>query len=147
MGDFLCQLIERPLMQGRASGRSDLINVPNSAFMMANGNNLTIDVDAVRRVVQSALDADMEAPENRTFTRNPVAEVLADRGRYVGAVLTIARAYRVAGLPGQLPPRTSFEHCRLLCVILSCGSVGPIPSGQSRGSARKIQYAMRCSPW
>jgi putative DNA primase/helicase len=110
MGDFLCQLIERPLLQVRGLGRSDLISITNSAFTMANGNNLVIGADAVRRVVQIALDADMEDPDSRTFGRNPVTEVLADRGRYVGAVLTIARAYVVAGCPARLPPRASFER-------------------------------------
>jgi putative DNA primase/helicase len=110
MGDFLCQLIERPLLQVRGLGRSDLINVTNSAFTVANGNNLVIGADTVRRVVQIALDADMEDPDCRSFSRDPVTEVLADRGRYVGSVLTIARAYLVAGSPARLPPRASFER-------------------------------------
>ena len=36
--------------------------------------------------------------------------MLADRGRYIAAILTIARAYRVAGSPGKLPPRLSFDE-------------------------------------
>jgi putative DNA primase/helicase len=110
MGDFLCQLIERPQVQVRRLGRNDdLVSVANSAFLMANGNNLIIGADTVRRVVQISLDADMENPETRSFKRNPVAEVLADRGRYVAAILTIARAYVVAGRPGRLSPLASFE--------------------------------------
>jgi putative DNA primase/helicase len=110
MGEFLCQLIERPEVQCRRLGGSDMTAIVNSALVLANGNNLTIGADMVRRVIQIALDADMESPETRTFTRDPVANVLADRGRYVGAVLTIARAYRAAGMPGRLPRRPSFEH-------------------------------------
>ena len=110
MGDFLCQLIERPELQCRRLGGSELTNVVNSVSVLANGNNLTVGADAVRRVIQIALDANIENPETRTFARNPVAEVLADRGRYVGAVLTIARAYRVASMPDRQPPRPSFER-------------------------------------
>jgi putative DNA primase/helicase len=110
MGDFLCQLIERPDLQCRRLGGSELTNIVNSACVLSNGNNLTIGADAVRRVIQIALDANIENPETRTFTRNPVAEVLADRGRYVHAVLIIARAYRVAGMPDCQPPRPSFER-------------------------------------
>ena len=108
MGDFLCQLISQPVVQVRIFGRLDLVNVVNAGFVTANGNNLVIGADTVRRVVQIALDADMENPEARSFTRDPVAEVLADRGRYVGYVLTIARAHRAEGWP-RLPARAGFE--------------------------------------
>jgi hypothetical protein len=110
MGDFLCQLIERPRLLLRPLGRSDLVNVSNSHFLMANGNNLIIGADVVRRVVQCALDADMEIPETRVFLRNPVGEVLADRGRYVHAALTIVRAYIIAGQPERAPQLMSFEQ-------------------------------------
>jgi putative DNA primase/helicase len=108
MGDFLCQLIERPEVQCRRLGGSDFTDVPNSAFVIANGNNLAIAADVVRRVIRIGLDANMENPETRFFHRDPVAEVLRDRGRYVCAVLTISRAYSVAGMPKRLPPRASF---------------------------------------
>jgi putative DNA primase/helicase len=38
-------------------------------------------------------------PEMREFDFDPVADVLADRGRHVMAVLTIIRAYELAGRP------------------------------------------------
>jgi putative DNA primase/helicase len=109
MGDFLCQLIERPMFKVRILGHSELVNITNSAFVVANGNNLVIGADTVRRAVEVALDANMENPETRRFTRDPVAEVLADRGRYVAAILTIARAYVVAGWPDKQDPLASFE--------------------------------------
>jgi putative DNA primase/helicase len=108
MGDFLCQLIERQTPQIRLLGKSELATITNNHCVLANGNNVTIGDDAVRRTVQISLDANEENPETRTFTRNPVAEVLADRGRYIAAILTIVRAYRVAGSPRKLPPRLSF---------------------------------------
>jgi putative DNA primase/helicase len=109
MGDFLCQLIERPMPQVRLLGRSELVTIANNHCVVSNGNNVTIGADAVRRTVQISLDANVENPESRTFSRDPVAEVLADRGRYVAAVLVIARAFRVAGMPAKLPPRLSFQ--------------------------------------
>jgi putative DNA primase/helicase len=110
MGDFLCQLIERQTPQIRLLGKSELATITNNHCVLANGNNVTIGADTVRRTVQISLDANEENPETRIFTRNPVAEVLADRGRYIAAILTIARAYRVAGSPRKLPPRLSFEY-------------------------------------
>ena len=52
---------------------------------------------------QISLDANEENPETRTFAR-PRGEVLADRGRYIAAILTIVRAYRVAGSPANCRP-------------------------------------------
>ena len=55
------------------------------------------------------LDARQERPELREFKGDPVAEVLADRGRYVAAALTIVRAYIVAGRPRVATALSSFE--------------------------------------
>ena len=109
MGNFFCQLIDRPMPQVRVLGKSEMVTIPNNHTVVANGINIAIGTDAVRRGVRIELDPNVENPSERTFTRDPVAEVLADRGPAVAAVLTIARAYRVAGMPGKLPPRPGFE--------------------------------------
>jgi putative DNA primase/helicase len=106
--DFLCQLTERPLLTCRPLGRSEVIKVPNSAMVTANGNNIEISADEVRRTIRIGLDANVENPDDRTFTRDPLGDVLADRGTYIAAVLTIARAYVAAGGPGRLL-RPSYE--------------------------------------
>jgi hypothetical protein len=108
-GDFLCQVTERPILQLRALGTSALVRVPNSFTTFANGNNATVADDLVRRTLSCRLDADMENPEERLFRRDPVAIVKADRGRYVGACLTIARSYIAHGRPARLRPLPSFE--------------------------------------
>jgi putative DNA primase/helicase len=108
-GDFLCQATERPTLQIRPLGTSNEVRIVNTFSVFANGNNLTIAADNVRRTIQCALDANREDPEAREFTSNPVASVLADRGKYVAAALTIARAYGIAGRPGCLPPLPSYE--------------------------------------
>ena len=108
-GDFLCQVTERPLLQLRALGRSDKHRVSNSFSVFANGNNVAVGDDMVRRTISCALDANMESPETREFKSNPLAAVMRDRGKYVRAALTIARAYTVAGRPGRLRPLASYE--------------------------------------
>src|SRR5262249_43104392 len=50
-----------------------------------------------------------ENPEERIFKIDPVAMVLAERGQYVAAILTIARAYIAAGRPSLLPPLPSYD--------------------------------------
>jgi len=66
-----------------------------------NGNNIVIAADLVPRIVMSRLNPRLERPENRTFKRDPIELVRADRGKYLGAVFTIVRAYKAAGCPPQ----------------------------------------------
>jgi putative DNA primase/helicase len=107
-GDFLCQASERPVFQLRPLGSSGIVRLTNTVTVFANGNNLAVVADLVRRTLVCRLDANMENPEERTFATNPVAMVQAGRGRYVAAILTIARAYIAAGKPGLLPPLPSY---------------------------------------
>lgn len=108
-GDFLCQVIERPLVRVRPLGRSDTVLVENKGVIFATGNNLTVAGDLVRRSIVCSLDTMEERPELREFSRKPVELVLADRGRFVAAALTIVRAYVAAGCPDQRRPLASFE--------------------------------------
>ena len=109
-GDFLNQVTERPLLKIRPLGTSTDIRIPNTFTVFANGNNLSAPADMVRRTLVCRLDANVENPENRTFQGNPVADVMADRGKYIAAALIIGRAYVCAGHPNQLPRLASFER-------------------------------------
>lgn len=109
-GDFLAQVTERPLLQLRPLGTSGVIRVANTFTVFANGNNITVSADLVRRTVLCTLDANMENPESRVFEQNPIADILADRGRYIGACLTVARAYVCQKSPNKLPRLASFER-------------------------------------
>jgi putative DNA primase/helicase len=107
-GDFLCQLTERPLLQLRPLGTSEVVRVANTFTVLANGNNATIAGDMVRRTIQCALDANMENPADREFNSDPIAQIKRDRGAYIAACLTIVRAYLTAGTPGKLPRLPSY---------------------------------------
>ena len=124
-GDFLNQVTERPLLQIRPLGTSVTIRIPNTFTVFANGNNLSAPADLVRRTLICRLDANVENPETREFDRNPVTDVLRDRGRYIAAALTIGRAYVLAGYPDQLPSLPSFERwsdlVRSALAWLGCG--------------------------
>jgi len=108
-GDFLCQMIERPVVAVRPLGQSVFAKVESRATCFATGNNIQLVGDMTRRVILCSLDPDMERPELRNFAHNPFEEVLADRGKYVAAALVVVRAYVVAGYPGELPALASFE--------------------------------------
>lgn len=109
-GDLLCQAVERPTVRVRRLGGSDIFEIESRATFYATGNGLRVKGDMTRRTVICNLDAGVERPEERQFTHSPVDDVIADRGKYVAAALTIVRAYIVAGKPGLLPKLASFEE-------------------------------------
>lgn len=109
-GDFLCQIIDRPIVEPRVLGLSRMIKVPNQHCVFANGNNLRAKGDLTRRIITTALDAKMDRPSERAFAFQPYEKVLQNRGRYVAAALTIVRAYIEASRPDVgTTPFASFE--------------------------------------
>jgi hypothetical protein len=109
-GDALCQIIERPVVDIRILGRSERVRIEaRGTTIFCTGNNIILVGDLCRRVITATLDPKMERPELRVFVGNPVSTVLADRGAYVAAALTVCRAYVVAGRPDRANPIASFE--------------------------------------
>jgi putative DNA primase/helicase len=108
-GDFLCQIIERPIIKSRILGQSENRRIENTVTLFGNGNNLRTVPDLDRRVVICSLDANLERPELRKFKRNPLDMVHHDRGKYIAAPLIIAKAYLAAGSPDLCPPVASFD--------------------------------------
>jgi putative DNA primase/helicase len=108
-GDALCQLVERPRVAIRPLGVSELVTIEARATVFCTGNNVQPTGDIVRRVIVCSLDPNLERPELRTFNADPIATVLADRGKYIAAALTIVHAWLKTGEPDPLPPLASFE--------------------------------------
>lgn len=108
-GELLCQAVERPLVNPRILGKSEIGQVQNRQTFFATGNNLVLLDDMTRRAVVCSLDSDQERPELRRFGTKPVHAVLEERGPYIAACLTIVRAYHSAGQPERLTPLASFE--------------------------------------
>ena len=108
-GDALCQLIERPRVSIRPLGRSELVTIESRATVYATGNNIQPTGDVIRRVITSSLDPNLERPELRAFKRDPFALVLADRGLYIAAALTIVRAWLSTAQEDPVLPLASFE--------------------------------------
>ncbi|WP_081636563.1 PriCT-2 domain-containing protein [Methylobacterium sp. 285MFTsu5.1] len=108
-GDMLCQLTERPLVRVRILGKSEAPELECRSTTFATGNNLVLTGDMTRRALVCSLDAEVDRPELRDFDFDPIATVLADRGAYVAAALTVIRAYRVAGSPSVCGAIGSYE--------------------------------------
>jgi phage gp37-like protein len=109
-GDALCQLTERPVVDVRVLGQSKLVRCEaRGTSLFATGNNFVLAGDMCRRAITTNLDAGLERPELRQFEFDPVDRVLADRGDYIAAALTICRAYLIADRPNKCPKLASFE--------------------------------------
>jgi hypothetical protein len=109
-GDLLCQITEQRSVRIRILGKSEAPQCEWRGTLFANGNNITLRADMTRRGLPCNLDAAVERPETRTFEFDPVKRVAENRGEYIHAVLTIARAHRVSGSPKACGPIGSYEQ-------------------------------------
>jgi hypothetical protein len=108
--EFLCSMLTQAKVRPRILGRSEVPELPANALITATGNNLILVGDLTRRAILCNLDAQMERPELREFTSDPLTMARANRGRYLVAALTILRAYDLAGRPGTPPALGSFTE-------------------------------------
>jgi putative DNA primase/helicase len=107
-GDLLCQITERRLIRIRILGKSEAPECEWRGTLLGTGNNITLVGDMTRRGLLLELNAKVERPELREFAFDPVERALADRGTYVAAAITIARAYLAAGSPPVCGPLGSY---------------------------------------
>jgi putative DNA primase/helicase len=111
--DLLSQMITDDTVKIRILGKSEMPDCDcRGMTVFANGNNIRLVGDLVRRAVTARLDAKQERPETRAFKHDPIKMVLDDRGKYLAAIFTIARAYMAAGqsLPSKAIPLAGFDE-------------------------------------
>jgi putative DNA primase/helicase len=109
-GELLNSTLTQPRVTLRILGHSKGITVRSAALITATGNNLVIKGDLTRRTLNGRLDPKCERPELLQFDYDPIAEAKENRGEIVAAVLTILRAYHVAGRPKRPPRLQSFAE-------------------------------------
>jgi hypothetical protein len=107
-GDCLCQTLDQLLIKLRILGQSAGPLIEPRIVLFATGNNLTLVGDIVRRTVVAHMDAGREDPWRREFKVKPLELIIADRGKYIAAALTVCRAFIVSDEKPQ-PPLQSFE--------------------------------------
>jgi len=61
--------------------------------VLANGNNVRVVGELVRRAMTCRMDAKMERPETRQYKLDPIAMIQRERGKYLAAIFTMVRAY------------------------------------------------------
>lgn len=110
-GEMIDQLVTEPLVNVRMLGQSINQQVPNVYCIFATGNNLALIGDLGRRTLLGRLDPQCERPELREFsTPDPVLVAARERPMLVVLVLTIARAFFLAGCPQDAAPLGSFAE-------------------------------------
>jgi len=95
----------------RILGRNEEMELPIRTVFFVTANNATMSADLVRRSLHVRIEAG-ENPASRTGFKYPdlVAHAEQNRARYLSALVTILRAYVVAGRPPvKLRPMGSFE--------------------------------------
>jgi hypothetical protein len=95
----------------RILGFSETVEIPVRCLIVCTGNNLKAVGDMERRVFWARQDPKVTDPENRSEFKHPELEqwVLAHRGSLIEAILTLIRAWFVAGEPRADLRRGSFD--------------------------------------
>jgi len=96
----LCTGLTSEYLKGRILGATRTASVSTRTLLLSSGNNVGPVADMARRCITINLEPASENPVAHEFKRpNLMREVLANRGRYVIAALTVVRAWIVAGRP------------------------------------------------
>lgn len=106
-------LLTSAVWTDRRLGANSNIVATNDRLWVVTGNNVHIGGDLERRVLWCTIDAHMERPEERPpdvfKIADPVTWARAHRGELINALLTLVRAWVVAGKPvGAAPTTDSF---------------------------------------
>jgi putative DNA primase/helicase len=148
-GAMLCQMVERPIIRTRILGKSETPECEWRGTLFANGNNIGVMGDMTRRTIECNLDPEMERPELRKFSFDPIERVMADRGAYVAAALTMALAYRESGERAACDPIGSYGQWSRVVrePLIWLGEPDPVRSMErardmdpERAAARELVY-------
>jgi len=144
-GDLISSMLTQERVSPRILGLSKAPSISTGAFVAANGNNLVIKGDLTRRTMLCKIDAQVEQPENRVFKSDPVVTARTRRADFVVAVLTILRAFHVAGRPKKPDPLGSFEAWSDLVrgALMWLGAADPAESMNELRKADPVLEAVR----
>jgi hypothetical protein len=108
----LASAITGKVYSGRILGFSKTVEIPVNVSWFVNGNNIQLGGDLPRRCYWIRLDAKMSRPwERKGFKHKDLgAWVMENRVQLIAAILTMAKAWFVAGCPKpNIPKLGSFE--------------------------------------
>jgi len=115
----------------RRLGISEMVSLPNRLVWLATGNNVQLGGDLPRRCYWIRMDAKSARPWQREGFKHPnLLEWLQnERGRILAAIITIARAWILAGKPSPditVPKMGGFDEWREAVggILAYCGVPG-----------------------
>ncbi len=95
--DMLCSALTQQAIEARILGATKTAIAYTSSTFIATGNNLQICGDLIRRTMLCMLNRNEERPDEHLYNRNIESWTKEHRPQIVHAILTILRAYHVAG--------------------------------------------------
>jgi putative DNA primase/helicase len=107
-GELINQMLTQRIVRVRILGFSRAPACEWCGTLFATGNNVALVGDLVRRGLTCNMAAREERPELRKFEFNPIARVHADRGRFIAAAFTLARAFMFSGERVDCKPLAGF---------------------------------------
>ena len=122
----LAMLLTSTEFQGRILGKSEMPNLNNRVTWLVTGNNVNLGGDLARRCIWVHIDSGLERPWLRppsTFKHPDLKRwILDNRGSIIASILTVARAWILAGKPYSKDTLVlgGFEnYCRIIGGILN----------------------------
>jgi hypothetical protein len=106
--NLLCQIGSQRLIKVRILGKSEMPLCEWLGTAFVTGNNVGFVGDMTRRGLTGHFNSNEENPELRRFKFDPIKRVLADRGLYIAAILTMVRAYLLSGERVECPPVATY---------------------------------------
>lgn len=100
--DTLAAILTDSVHSDRILGVSSTATVSTACLWIGNGVNVGPVADLQRRVITITLDARVEKPWERTFDRDPVADVEADRGKWLMIALKVLSDFIKGGQAPEL---------------------------------------------
>lgn len=126
--DTMAAILTDPVFSDRQLGVSKAPELSTSCLWIANGVNVVPSADLQRRVITIDLDARCEKPWERSFDRDPLAEVEADRGKWLGIALRALSNFLKSGASPNLASLGSFtEWSRVIRgTVVAAGLCDPV---------------------
>lgn len=108
--DLLASAITERPARVRVLGKSQMVPLNATSFVVLTGNGLSVCEDLARRFISVTFDPRTEDPEARRFTNDIRVDVIRRRTEYLVAVLTIWRWGRQRNNLNPGRALGSFEH-------------------------------------
>lgn len=148
----LAAALTTTLWRGRLLGKSQMVNVPNTATWIATGNNVELSDEMSRRVSSIRLDAGVESPEERSGFKHSLPEwAIIHRTELVSACLSVINHWIKAGMPKGTATLGRFESWAgvmggVLDVLGVSGFLGNRDQQKGRDT-ESLEWGALCEAW